>query len=339
MEDRDFWRNEKVAFLAISAMKGVGFWTLHKIALSKTGFKEALKNLETEKLKHLAKDSIITDDFQEELWQEGLNLARLLAADGIRLYLDGEEEFPKKLKEIPDAPKWIFVQGSLDNLSRPSIAVVGTRKPNDDGLFLTKYAIALLSNCDISTVSGLALGIDQLAHTESIRYGIPTVAVLGTGILQNYPRGSEGLRKEILEKGGTIISEYLPHQSYSAENFVRRNRLQAALGDILIPSQWDVKSGTSHTVKYAAKYGKKIINLYLPNSREKRPEILFSETEFQAESYEIPQQTDDLFSSIWQTALNIHIENITEIKPNTDQSPDQEAASEIDQKELQLPLI
>src|SRR3546814_15118525 len=76
--------------------------------------------------------------------------------------------------------------------------------------------------------SGLAAGIDQLAHEHSLRAGVPTIAVLGTGMLEDYPKGAGRLRDHILGTGGTIVSEYLPMASYSAENFVQRNRLKAA---------------------------------------------------------------------------------------------------------------
>lgn len=323
MDDKDFWRSEKVAFLALSSLKGVSYWTLRKIAESDSSFKDAFINfekfksapVEKEEQKSLNGDSSLS---QEQAWQTGLKLARYLAGCRTQLYFSGEPEFPAKLKNIQDAPRWIFVQGDLQNLSKPAISIVGTRKPNDDGLFITKYSIACLAKLGCITVSGLALGIDQLTHSESIRYGIPTVAVLGTGILNDYPRGSEELRSEILEKGGTIISEYLPAQSYSAENFVRRNRLQAALGDVLIPAQWDIKSGTAHTVKFAANSGKLIINLHLPFTRERRPEIFFSISEYGAISFEIPTKTEEFIRILKARALGI----IDTTEPDISENPE-----------------
>ncbi|WP_312441444.1 MULTISPECIES: DNA-processing protein DprA [Stutzerimonas] len=294
MEDKEFWRNERVAFLALTTVKGVGFWSLHKIAQSNFGFKKVLREPENSGIEKLIGADYSGESSQEALWAEGISLARALTATGIRLIFKGESDFPARLKEIPDAPEWIFIQGKPENLKKPAVTVVGTRKPTDDGLFLTKYILAILANFDCVTVSGLALGIDQTAHTESIRYGLPTVAVLGTGILQNYPRGSEALRSEILSSGGTIITEYLPHQSYSAETFVRRNRLQAALGDVLVPAEWKIKSGTAHTVKFAAKYHKAIVNLVLPKTLESRAEIPFSAAEYGASWFEIPANTDNL---------------------------------------------
>jgi len=123
---------------------------------------------------------------------------------------------------------------------------------------------ACLSDWAAPTVSGLATGIDQLAHEHSLAAGVPTIAVLGTGILEDYPRGSAILRDRILAGGGSIVSEYLPRISYSAENFVQRNRLQAALGRVLVPAEWSRRSGTAHTVRFATQLQRPIACLRLP---------------------------------------------------------------------------
>jgi DNA protecting protein DprA len=158
----------------------------------------------------------------------------------------------------------LFVQGSIERLSQPSITIVGTRKPSADGLFLSRYVGACLGEWGAPTVSGLAAGIDQLAHEHSLRAGVPTIAVLGTGMLEDYPKGSGRLRGHILATGGSVVSEYLPNASYSAENFVQRNRLQAGLGRILIPAEWNRRSGTAHTVRFATEIGRPIACLRLP---------------------------------------------------------------------------
>lgn len=299
VRDKDYWRNETVGFLALSTIKGVGYWTLHRLAESGISFKELLKNSEPEELEQALHTSVGDDgdvwhELQQTLWEKGVDLARRLGLTFTRLIFREQEEFPDSLRALPDGPHWIFVQGNHNILFSRSVAIVGTRKPSDDGLFLTKYLLASLDGLNLVTVSGLASGIDQQAHFDSIRYNIPTIAVLGNGIFNDYPKGSEVLRKAILERGGAIISEYLPYQSYSAENFVRRNRLQAGLADIVFPVEWKIKSGTAHTVDFAFKYNKKIANIYLPQTYKERPEINFSEREREAVSFSIPLETTKL---------------------------------------------
>ncbi|WP_082428083.1 DNA-processing protein DprA [Pseudomonas endophytica] len=299
MENTNYWRHERIAFLSLCALKGIGFRTLYKIAQSEISFNEALRSPQDVGLDKIFRDANINSlEDKQALWAKGLVEARALANINVTLIFKHEDHFPQKLANIPDSPEWIFIQGNVENLYLPAMSIVGTRKPSADGIFLTRFLVAALTNQKCVTVSGLALGIDQTAHVESIRYGIPTIAVLGTGILENYPRGSEGLRSEIINKGGSVISEYLPHQSYSAENFVRRNRLQAALGDILFPTEWEIKSGTAHTVKFASKYGKKIINLHLPSTYIKKPELAYAETAYEALSLEIPKDTQLLIGLV-----------------------------------------
>lgn len=291
------WRNEAIAFLSLSSVKGVGYWTMRGLAGLGISYYDFLKLAPEEELETLLRIKPPSGagtwaTYRVELWERGIEKARQLSADGIGLIFPGQSEFPENLKNIPDAPAWLFVQGELSNLHSKSVAIVGTRKPTEDGIFLAKYLVAALAHSPYPTVSGLALGIDQVVHLESIRYGIPTIAVLGTGINGNYPKGSEGVRQAILDSGGTVVTEYLLGQSYSAENFVRRNRLQAALCDTLFPVEWKIKSGTAHTVEFAFKYNKKIANLFLPDTYGTRPELEFSVSTYGAVACEVPGMTN-----------------------------------------------
>ncbi|SFH38757.1 DNA-processing protein DprA [Pseudomonas sp. NFACC45] len=298
LDQRIFWKNERIAFLALATLKGVGFWTLHQLATSKAGFKNTFKSNFDKYIK--LEEGAVTPlaEIKKKLWQRGIRILEELAKENIALIFHEEDRFPAKLRNIHDAPQWLFVQGNLSILNTESIAIVGTRKPTEEGMFLTRLILATLYKSRFSTVSGLALGIDQLAHLESIKYGLPTIAVLGTGIRESYPKGSEPIRKMILESGGAVITEYLPTQTYSSENFVRRNRIQAALSNILIPVEWKIKSGTAHTVGFAAKYNKKIINIYLPKTLQARPEIIFSRNTYGATEYEMPLEIPELLSTI-----------------------------------------
>ena len=298
------WRHEAIAFLALASIKGVGYWTMRSIHDVGLSFWQLIKEgtpLEFEKVmsvKFQFVEGEAWEAYKATLWLTGVEEWKTLGAKGIGLIFTGQPEFPDSLAEIPDAPYWLFIQGELLNLHCKCVAIVGTRKPTTDGVFLAKYVVAALANKSYPTVSGIALGIDQIVHEESLRFDIPTIAVLGTGMNQNYPRGSAAIRAEIVHKGGTIITEYLPDQSYSGENFVRRNRLQAALCDTLIPVEWEIKSGTAHTVEFAHKYGKKIANLFLPHTYDSRPELRFAETAYGAVACEVPQMTDLLLQFV-----------------------------------------
>lgn len=327
MDDKDYWRSEKVAFLALCQLKGIGYWTMRKWSDAGLSFKEILrdpvrfgfeKNVSAIGSAPTAPD---VNDVLNSLWASGLAVARQLASIKATLIFRGEPEFPGRLREISDPPAWLFVQGNINNLNGPTVGVVGTREPTPEGIFLTRMVVASLHGLQVATVSGLALGIDQTAHVESLNCKIPTIAVLGTGILENYPRNSQPLRSRILNNGGTVVTEYLPNQSHSSENFIRRNRIQAGLSDVLIPTEWKVKSGTAHTVRYARTYGKRVFSVTLPYLGIQSPETSFIVDECRGNVFLLPNQSDVLCAIIG--ALAEGQDALPEIIPSLDEeAPD-----------------
>ncbi len=247
---------EALAFLTLAAIRGVGHKTLADLAEAGHRFADVLDDAPAELLPRWAgagQDPAPADwgSVLGEAQAQALGVRDRLTEMGVRLLFRDDPRFPRTLLDLERPPHWLFIQGAMAPLAMPAVAIVGTRKPSEDGLFLARYVGACLGDWPAATVSGLAAGIDQLAHESSLRADVPTIAVLGTGILDNYPKGSDAVRQRILDADGTIISEYLPRASYSAENFVQRNRLQAALGRVLIPVEWARRSGTAHTVRFA----------------------------------------------------------------------------------------
>jgi len=269
---------EHLALLGLSCLKGVGFRTLQAIADAGVPFSDVLSTDETDDAVTILKsfgariEGNITDwpSVRARATERAEKYIEDFKQNGISLILRDSPDYPEQLLDLASAPHWLFVQGDPDVLHRASIAVVGTRKPTEDGLFLGKYVGACLREWGAPTVSGLALGIDQQAHELSLRAGVPTIAFLGTGIFSEYPKGTAGLRERILAAGGAIVTEYLPRETYSADNFVKRNRLQAALSRILIPVEWNFKSGTAHTVRFAASLKRPIVCLRMPDWSDER---------------------------------------------------------------------
>lgn len=299
-KDSEYWQAEKVAFCALQSIHGVGFKTLHQLVESSDSLKSFIKDSNADefaKTLRIKLDPTLLEIeeswkvFQQKLWTDGILLLKNLAKDKVQIVFSQESVFPEKLRAIDKPPLWLFVQGRVENLSKTSIALVGSRRCSQDGYWLSKYIHSILYKKNLVTVSGLAEGIDQSVHHESLRFGIQTIAVLGTGIDSNFPKGSETLRAEILAHGGTIVTEYLIGQSYSASNFVQRNRIQAALSDCLIPLEWKIKSGTAHTVNFAKDYGKLVAMLCLPDTDENNPEKKFIESCQNGASFQVPHQT------------------------------------------------
>jgi DNA protecting protein DprA len=307
--EQSYWKAETVAFLALQSIRGVGFKTLYKIASQGTSFRELIKANDVEyfekELHQKLDDSVKVSDeswmeFKLALWKKGLEQARNCSKKNIRILFSGQDVFPSQLKSIPEPPMWLFVEGNYLTLLQPSIAIVGSRKATEDGLWLTKYIISAMANQGLASISGLADGIDQKAHVESIRFNVPTIAVLGTGIDSNYPSGSELLRSEIVANGGAIVSEYLIGQSYSAYNFVRRNRIQAGLAQITVPIEWKIKSGTAHTVNFTKDFGRFLVMPYLYPKDLENPEIKAVSTFIRGRVFSVPDQSRELIDFLKQ---------------------------------------
>lgn len=167
------------------------------------------------------------------------------------------ENYPKLLKEIHRPPDPLFCQGDLTLLSRSCLSVVGTRKFSDYGQYVAEKILSQLGVADIVIVSGLAKGIDAIAHKEAINNNLPTIAVLGTGIQDVYPEENIALAGEILESGGLIISEFFS-QGPRKENFPRRNRIISGLcfGTLVIEAP--EKSGALITANFALEQNREV---------------------------------------------------------------------------------
>ena len=177
--------------------------------------------------------------------------ASLLSKLGISMVSFREKAYPPLLREIYDPPALLFYRGILSDPEKPLIAVVGTRKPSS---IAAGQAFALgreLGEAGIPVVSGLALGIDSLAHRGNLEGKAPTVAVLGSGPDQIYPSSNRNLARLILESGGLILSEYPPGTGPRKWNFPARNRIISALSRGVVIVEAPEKSGALITASFA----------------------------------------------------------------------------------------
>lgn len=293
-------RDESVAMLAIGSIEGVGYKTLYNMFRAGLRFHDVLHGRDHQNLSqslHAAEvknSSALADRLMSDrtvLAQAGeAELARL-AANHIRLLHHFEDDFPAPLRSIKDAPGWLFAQGNAELLARPAIAVVGSREASVLGLFLTDCVCFLLSGTSVCTVSGLAEGIDGEAHYASLCAKVPTIAVLGTGIDQQYPKSATGLRADIVRQGGCVVTEYLPSAGPTKQSFVWRNRLQAGLAKVVIPTQWRLQSGTAHTVRFAFENMRTVVGVRL--AFEDGPEAAYLKDQ-NMPAFVLPDQATDL---------------------------------------------
>lgn len=162
-----------------------------------------------------------------------------------------------KLSKLYVQPKQLFVRGEGDInilLTKPRVGVVGTRTPTPYGLAVTKQLVSELCRAGVVVVSGLALGVDGLAHQASIDSDGETIAILPSGIERVYPSSHTRLA-QLVERNGVLISEYPGDSKPRADQFIARNRLIAAFSDILVIPEAAERSGSLHTARFALEMG------------------------------------------------------------------------------------
>ena len=164
----------------------------------------------------------------------------------------------RDLPHIPDPPKKLFIRGKLPEKRVKTAAIVGTRKPSAYGREIaTKIASECAKN-GIVVVSGLALGIDSIAHRAAIDSGGKTIAVLANGVDKIYPRSHEDLGQRILQTNGAILSEYPNNTPARPWQFLARNRIVSGLADAVVIIEAASRSGTLSTANHALDQGKEI---------------------------------------------------------------------------------
>ncbi len=171
------------------------------------------------------------------------------------------DEFPSALKEIPQPPTELYIHGTLpDPTQFYYLAVVGSRKYTAYGREATERIIAGLAGYPICIVSGLAMGIDGIAHRSALDAGLPTVAVPGSGLDSSviYPRVHANLAREILENGGALLSEYEPMLRAAPWTFPQRNRIMAGLCQGVLVIEAEELSGTLITARMALDYNRNV---------------------------------------------------------------------------------
>lgn len=165
--------------------------------------------------------------------------------------------YPLLLKQIHNPPKKLFFRGNPEILQKTCIAVVGTREYSDYGEYMTNKIIEELAVLDIAIVSGLAKGIDTIAHKAAIINGLPTIAVLGSGLDNIYPKQNISLAKEIISSG-LILSEYEPPEPPADFHFPQRNRIISGLCIATVVIEAPEKSGARITAKLALDQSREI---------------------------------------------------------------------------------
>ncbi len=169
------------------------------------------------------------------------------------------KQIPKKLVHLSDSPDHLYIKTELDNpidlFKLPSVAIVGSRKLTSYGKAVTEKVVSDLVAKGVVIVSGLALGIDSVAHQQALKSNGLTIAILPCGVNNIYPRSHLNLANQIA-KDGALISEYQPDEKIAYKrNFIARNRIIAGLSDIIVIPEAAKGSGSLHTAQFGIDLG------------------------------------------------------------------------------------
>ncbi|MBO5668621.1 MAG: DNA-processing protein DprA [Lentisphaeria bacterium] len=331
---------EREFCIAVNMISGVGFLRYSSL-LDTFGSPDEVRKAERGVLQKVdgigpvLAERIISFDWDAELSREFAVAER----GGVQIITLVDEDYPDELRNIYDPPLCLYVRGKLPEKHDRSIAIVGSRRISRYGekmaVMLAEEAVA----CGFTVYSGLALGVDTLAHKAVVDMAGCTVGVLGGGLMHMYPKENIPLARDMIRNGGAVISEFPLNFPVNRHNFPRRNRIVAAMCRAVIVVEAGLDSGALITAKLAAEMGKEVFALpgRVDNVQAKGCHKLIKEGACLIENF------DDVML-VLATGLRPGMENMTtgEIVGSEQMSPDCEkvctllSGGDMDLEELQM---
>jgi DNA processing protein len=198
---------------------------------------------------------IINDDISvariEKAYQNALSIIDACQKNGIQI-LEGIS-IPLQLQNFKDTPLVLYALGDPPQTYEKNVAIIGTRKPTQAAIDAAEKISTSITQTESIVLSGLALGVDSIAHEVAVKNESRTIAVLGSGIMNLYPKENKNLAKRIVEHDGCLISAYPPYAAVESYQLVARDKIQARLSKSIILVESKINGGSMHAVKEAIK--------------------------------------------------------------------------------------
>ena len=306
--------NQTPYYVAFSHMLGIGPVTFTSLLNHFDSVKNAYK-APTEALEPLLGNTLLakfdrfrtTFDLEKKLSE--------IAKKNIHIVTQESPDYPQSLLAISDPPICLYLKGNktlFDHAKKLFFAVVGTRRPTEYGRQTANKLSGELAQNGFTIVSGMAIGIDAIAHWATLKSGGTTIAVLGCGVDIVYPRENANLYSAIIEKGGAILSEFPPGMTVLPGLFVARNRIISGLSRGVLVIEGTEKSGTLITARYAAEQGRDVFATPAPITSllSQAPNILLKQgAKLVTSTLDILQEynrevTEDNFQKVLQSLDN-----------------------------------
>lgn len=254
---------DKVKGLALSLIKGMNLAILQKMEDCGVSIDEFFEKETTELsfVLSLSRHLDFSKEKREEALDRAFNLYESMKRRNVFPLFILDEEYPSRLASIPDAPLVIYKIGKGSLNGQHIVSIVGTRKPTPYGIEFCKRIIEDLGAYfpDLCVVSGMAYGIDAASHQASLERGLQTVGVMAHGLDMIYPANHRDLARKIIKNNGTLISEYPFGEKPYRQRFLERNRIIAALPDVTIVVESDLKGGAMSTANLAFSYSRDVM--------------------------------------------------------------------------------
>ncbi len=244
--------------IALIKIPGIGAVTARNLVSYCGGAKEVFESKKKELLKIPSIGAITADlILQQKVLAEAEKEVEYMEKNGIKSFFYADKDFPQRLKHYNDCPFLLFYKGNAD-LNHPRVVgIIGTREATPQGKATCEEIVEGLKSYGVNTISGLAYGIDVVAHRKSVAIDIPTIGVMANGMNKLYPADHASIAMKMVECGG-ILTEHTSNTMAKAEHFPMRNRIVAGMCDALIVVETAAKGGSMITADLAFGYNKDV---------------------------------------------------------------------------------